>query len=54
VLDGRATFVEAGDVAGMVTAAHAATRPAPAPPAWTWEDAAAATWGVYERALNGG
>ena len=51
VLDGRATFVEPGDVAGMVTAAHAATRPAPAPPSWTWAEAATATWAVYERAL---
>jgi len=51
VLDGRATFVEAGDVAGLVDAAHAASRPAPGPPAWTWSEAAAATWDVYERAL---
>jgi glycosyltransferase involved in cell wall biosynthesis len=51
VLDGRATFVEAGDVAGLVAAAHSAQRPAPAPPSWTWDDAAAATWDVYERAL---
>jgi glycosyltransferase involved in cell wall biosynthesis len=52
VLDGRATFVEAGDVAGLVAAAHAVQRPAPAPPAWTWDDAATATWDVYERALG--
>jgi glycosyltransferase involved in cell wall biosynthesis len=52
VLDGRATFVEAGDVAGMVAAAHTVTRPAPDPPAWTWDDAAAATWDVYELALG--
>ena len=52
VLDGRATFVAAGDVAGLVAAAEAAQRPAPAPPAWTWDDAAAATWDVYERALG--
>ena len=53
VLDGRATFVDPADVAGMVAAAHAARRPAPAPPDWTWADAAAATWGVYEAALAG-
>ena len=53
VLDGRATFVDPGDVDGLVAAAHAATRPAPAPPSWTWADAATATWGVYERALAG-
>jgi glycosyltransferase involved in cell wall biosynthesis len=52
VLDDRATFVESADVDGLVTAAHAATRPAPAPPPWTWDDAAAATWGVYEQALS--
>jgi glycosyltransferase involved in cell wall biosynthesis len=52
VLDGRATFVEAGDVDGLVAAAHAVQRPAPAPPAWTWRDAAAATWDVYEKALS--
>jgi len=51
VLDGRATFVAADDVAGLMAAAHAAQRPAPAPPAWTWADAAGATWGVYARAL---
>ncbi len=51
VLDGRATFVEAGDVPGLVAAAHSVQRPAPAPPSWTWRDAAAATWDVYERAL---
>ena len=52
VLDGRATFVEAGDVAGLVAAAHGVERPAPAPPSWTWGDAATATWDVYERALS--
>ena len=52
VLDGRATFVDPADVAGMVAAAHAARRPAPAPPTWTWADAATATWGVYEAAAR--
>jgi glycosyltransferase involved in cell wall biosynthesis len=52
VLAGRATFVEAGDVDGLVAAAHSARRPAPAPPAWTWRQAAAATWDVYEKALS--
>ena len=50
VLDGRATFVEAGDLAGLVAAAERAGRPAPAPPAWSWEDAARATWEVYAEA----
>ena len=53
VLDGRATFVDPADVAGIVEAAHAARRPAPAPPTWTWADAATATWGVYEAVLAG-
>jgi hypothetical protein len=38
------------DVEGLVAAAEAARRPAPPPPAWTWEDAAAATWEVYAQA----
>jgi len=54
VLEGRVTFVDPGDVAGMVAAAEGAQRPAPAPPPWTWADAAAATWQVYERALASG
>jgi glycosyltransferase involved in cell wall biosynthesis len=52
VLDGRATFVAGDDVAGMVAAAEVAERPAPGPPEWTWDDAAAATWDVYERAVG--
>ena len=36
---------------GLVAAAESARRPAPAPPAWTWEDAADATWEVYAEAL---
>jgi alpha-1,3-rhamnosyl/mannosyltransferase len=52
VLGDRVTFVEAGDMAGLVAAAEAATRPAPDPPAWTWTDAARATWRTYERAAG--
>jgi len=52
VLDDRATFVEPGDLAGLLCAGAAARRPAPAPPPWTWTDAAAATWGAYGRALS--
>jgi hypothetical protein len=33
-------------------AAQLARRPAPAPPAWSWLDAARATWGVYDSALG--
>jgi glycosyltransferase involved in cell wall biosynthesis len=50
VLAGRATLVDPADLAGLVAAAEAAERPAPAPPAWTWQDAARATWQVYAEA----
>jgi glycosyltransferase involved in cell wall biosynthesis len=50
VLGDRATFVAVGDVDGLLAAATAAKRPAPAPPAWTWADAARATWQVYSDA----
>ncbi len=32
-------------------AADTASQPSPAPPAWTWQDVARATWRVYESAL---
>lgn len=51
VLGERATFVDAADVPELVAAAQRATRPAPPPPAWSWEDAALATWHVYQEAL---
>jgi glycosyltransferase involved in cell wall biosynthesis len=51
VLGDRATFVDAGDLEGLLAAGVAATRPAPSPPAWTWRDAARATWQVYAQAL---
>jgi len=50
VLGERATFVAPGDMAGLIAAAQAARRPAPAPPDWSWQDAARATWGVYAQA----
>lgn len=50
VLGERATFVASGDIDALLAAAHSARRPAPPPPAWSWKDAALATWGVYERA----
>jgi glycosyltransferase involved in cell wall biosynthesis len=52
VLDGRVTFVPAGDVRALIAAAEAPSRPAPPPPAWSWEDAASATWRVYESAAT--
>jgi glycosyltransferase involved in cell wall biosynthesis len=52
VLGDRATFVPRNDFPALIQAAEAARRPAPAPPAWTWEDAARATWDVYEGAAG--
>jgi len=51
VLDRRATFVAPGDMGALIEAAQAARRPAPPPLAWSWEDAAQATWSVYQRAM---
>ncbi|MDX6708788.1 MAG: hypothetical protein QOI48_4634 [Solirubrobacteraceae bacterium] len=53
VLGDRATFVQTGDLEGLLAAGAAARRPAPAPPSWTWTDAARATWAVYEEARAG-
>lgn len=50
VLGERATFVDTDDLDALVAAGAAAERPAPDPPAWTWDDAARATWDVYELA----
>ena len=52
VLGERATFVEPGDLEGLLAAAADARRPAPAPPAWTWNDAARSTWAVYAQAAT--
>jgi glycosyltransferase involved in cell wall biosynthesis len=51
VLGRRATFVSPGDMMELIEAAQTARRPAPPPPTWSWQDAARATWDVYERAL---
>jgi glycosyltransferase involved in cell wall biosynthesis len=50
VLGGRATLVEPGDMKALLEAADSARRPAPSALAWSWEDAARATWQAYERA----
>jgi glycosyltransferase involved in cell wall biosynthesis len=50
VLDERVTYVAPGDLEGLVRAAQTAARPAPAPPTWSWQDAARATWKVYAQA----
>jgi len=52
VLDGRIVLSDVDDLDGLICAAEAARRPAPAPPAFTWQDAAAATWEVYGEALR--
>jgi glycosyltransferase involved in cell wall biosynthesis len=52
VLAERATFVAQGDMRALIAAAETAQRPAPAAPAWSWEDAARATWDVYARAMS--
>jgi glycosyltransferase involved in cell wall biosynthesis len=54
VLGDRARFVACDDLAGLLAAGAAAQRPAPPPPPWTWEDAARATWSVYEDAAAAG
>lgn len=50
VLDGRATFVEPGDIDGLIAAAGDAARPAPVPSRWSWRDAGKATWRAYAKA----
>jgi glycosyltransferase involved in cell wall biosynthesis len=52
VLAGRATLTAVDDLDGLIAAAEAAQRPAPAPPPFSWADAAAATWNVYTEALS--
>jgi glycosyltransferase involved in cell wall biosynthesis len=52
VLGDRATFVDRHDLPGLLAAGEAARRPAPPPPAWTWRDAAEATWAVYDDAAR--
>ena len=52
VLGDRIELREVGDINGLVAAAQRAQRPAPAPVRWTWKDAAAATWNVYEEAVQ--
>ena len=53
VLGDRATFVEPDDLEGLLrTAAEAQPVPTPKPPAWSWDDAANATWEVYREAVT--
>ncbi|HEY5262382.1 MAG TPA: glycosyltransferase [Solirubrobacteraceae bacterium] len=52
VLGERAAFVERGDFRALIESSERSRRPAPAPPQWTWQDAARATWRVYRQAVN--
>ncbi|MEA2299270.1 MAG: hypothetical protein QOF77_2206 [Solirubrobacteraceae bacterium] len=52
VLADRATFVDRGDMRGLMDAAERVQRPAPKPPSWSWDDAARATWEVYTTAAQ--
>jgi glycosyltransferase involved in cell wall biosynthesis len=48
----KVTFVASDDLPGLLATAARAERPAPAPPAWSWQDAARATWDVYAQAAG--
>lgn len=52
VLGERATFVRPGEMGALIAAAETAERPAPAPPPWSWQDAARATWAAYAQAMS--
>jgi alpha-1,3-rhamnosyl/mannosyltransferase len=54
VLAERALLSPVQDLEALIAAAESARRPAPPPPSWTWQDAAAATWEVYEQAVRDG
>ncbi|MGI8800957.1 MAG: glycosyltransferase family 4 protein [Solirubrobacteraceae bacterium] len=52
VLADRATFVDRGDLRGLLDAAERVQRPAPKPPCWSWSDAARSTWEAYTTAAE--
>jgi alpha-1,3-rhamnosyl/mannosyltransferase len=52
VIGERVELLPADDIDGLVRAAEEATRPTPKLPSWTWENAAHATWDVYESAAR--
>ncbi len=52
VLGQSAQLTPINDLDGLVRTAESLRRPAPPPPAWSWSDAAAATWDVYGQALR--
>ena len=51
VLAGRVILSDVDDLDGLVRHAEGLSRPVAPAPRWTWDDVAAATWEVYERAL---
>jgi len=51
VLGGRVTLSDLDDLDALVRHAEGLSRPVAAPPQWSWDDVAVATWEVYERAL---
>jgi alpha-1,3-rhamnosyl/mannosyltransferase len=54
VLGDRACLCDVGDLDGLIRCAEQARRPAPAPPPFSWRDAALATWEVYAEAIRAG
>jgi alpha-1,3-rhamnosyl/mannosyltransferase len=52
VLGDRAAFSPVDNLDGLIATAESLRRPAPAAPAWSWSDAAEATWQVYADALR--
>jgi alpha-1,3-rhamnosyl/mannosyltransferase len=52
VLGSRATLTPVDDLNELMSAAEGLRRPAPGPPPWSWQDAAAATWDVYAEAAD--
>jgi glycosyltransferase involved in cell wall biosynthesis len=50
VLGERAAFVERGDLKSLIESAERSSRPAP--PRWSWHDAARSTWHVYRQAIG--
>ncbi len=52
VLGDRVLLTDVADLDGLIAAGESASRPAPSPPDWSWEQAADATWKVYAEALG--
>jgi glycosyltransferase involved in cell wall biosynthesis len=52
VLGDRVALTAVNDLEGLIRTAEALSRPAPEPPPWSWQDAAAATWDVYADAAR--